>query len=87
MSKTSTFEAIPGIGPKLARVFQDLGFTDASELRGQDPETMYEDLRSLRGTHVDRCVLYTFRCAVYFVSNDSHDPELLKWWSWKDRTL
>jgi hypothetical protein len=29
-------------------------------------------------------VLYTFRCAVYFASNERHDPELLRWWAWKD---
>jgi hypothetical protein len=33
---------------------------------------------------VDRCVLYVFRCAVYFASEAEHDPELLKWWNWKD---
>jgi hypothetical protein len=38
------------------------------------------------GRHVDRCVLYTFRCAVYFASESKHDPELLKWWNWKDGT-
>ncbi len=25
-----------------------------------------------------------FRCAVYFASSEKHDPELLKWWNWKD---
>jgi hypothetical protein len=30
-------------------------------------------------------VLYVFRCAVYFANNSTHDPELLKWWNWKDR--
>jgi hypothetical protein len=38
------------------------------------------------GQHVDRCVLYVFRCAVYFASESKHDPELLKWWNWKDGT-
>ncbi|MGA3073400.1 MAG: helix-hairpin-helix domain-containing protein, partial [Bryobacteraceae bacterium] len=31
------------------------------------------------------CVLYVFRCAVYFASEAEHDPELLKWWNWKDQ--
>jgi hypothetical protein len=34
---------------------------------------------------VDRCLLYVFRCAVYFAEHTRHDPELLKWWNWKDR--
>jgi hypothetical protein len=29
-------------------------------------------------------ILYVFRCAVYCASNENHDPELLKWWNWKD---
>jgi hypothetical protein len=31
--------------------------------------------------------LYTFRCAVYFVSNQQHEPELLKWWNWTDAKM
>ena len=80
-----TFQTIPGIGPSLARDLRDLGFCDASELRGQNPHEMFEELCRLRGHRIDRCVLYAFRCAVYFASNESHDPELLKWWNWKDR--
>jgi hypothetical protein len=34
---------------------------------------------------VDRCLLYVFRCAVYFASHKKHDPKLLLWWNWKDR--
>ncbi len=30
-------------------------------------------------------VLYMSRCALYFAENTVHDPELLKWWHWKDR--
>lgn len=33
---------------------------------------------------MDRCMLYVFRCAVYYASSEQHDPELLKWWNWKD---
>jgi hypothetical protein len=46
---------------------------------------MYDNLRVMRGGYMDRCVLYVFRCAVYFANNSTHDPELLKWWNWKDR--
>jgi hypothetical protein len=54
------------------------------DLRDADPEHLYEQLCERRGAHIDRCVLYVFRCAVYFASHDDHDPELLKWWNWKD---
>jgi len=33
---------------------------------------------------VDRCVLYVYRLAVYFAENETHEPEKLKWWNWKD---
>ncbi|MFA6002068.1 MAG: helix-hairpin-helix domain-containing protein [Thermoleophilia bacterium] len=75
---------IPGVGPSLARDLTDLGYRRVSELRGSDPEQMYKKLCELRGAHIDRCVLYVFRCAVYFAGNSAHDPELLKWWNWKD---
>ena len=84
---TTRFETIPGIGPNLAQDLLDPGFTEAAEIRGQDPERMFEDLGQLRGERVDRCVLYAFRCAVYFVSNESSEAELLKWWHWKQRAL
>jgi len=53
-------------------------------LRDESPEEMYDSLCELRGEKIDRCVLYTFRCAVYFASTSQHDPKLLKWWNWKD---
>jgi hypothetical protein len=27
-------------------------------------------------------MLYVFRCAVYYASNETHEPERLKWWNW-----
>lgn len=81
----SVFEVIPGIGPSLSEDLEDLGFKSIDELRHADPERMYRNLCDLRGCHQDRCVLYTFRCAVYYASHETHDPELLKWWEWKDK--
>lgn len=77
-------QAIPGIGQRLSRDLVDLGYRKISDLKEEDPENMYQNLMILRGQHVDRCVLYVFRCAVYFASNSVHEPELLKWWYWKD---
>jgi len=76
-------QAIPGVGPSLAADLVSLGYRSVEELRGEDPEAMYERLMESVGAHVDRCVLYVFRCAVYFASTDQPDPEKLKWWSWK----
>jgi hypothetical protein len=78
------FRRIPGVGPSIAVDLWDLGYRSVDELRGQDPEAMYDRFNRLRGVVVDRCMLYVMRCAVYFASHERHDPELLKWWSWKE---
>jgi hypothetical protein len=77
-------QTIPGVGPSIARDLVDLGYSSVSSLKGADPESMYQRLYELRGAHIDRCVLYEFRCAVYFASSGTYDPKLLKWWNWKD---
>ena len=77
-------ETIPGVGPSISRDLQDLGFARVTDLAGKDPQEMYDALCRLRGAHIDRCVLYVFRCATYFAGNRTHDPELLKWWNWKN---
>ncbi|MBI4743799.1 MAG: helix-hairpin-helix domain-containing protein [Actinobacteria bacterium] len=83
------FQQIPGVGKVVAQDLWDLGFRSTKELKNKNPEELYIKLCAHEGTRVDRCMLYVFRCAVYFASNKIHDPELLKWWNWKDdkRTL
>ena len=78
-------QTIPGVGPKLATGLRDLGYRSVADLAEADPEAMYQHLMDLRGHHVDRCVLYVFRCATYFARETEPDRELLKWWNWKDR--
>ncbi|GAB6041005.1 helix-hairpin-helix domain-containing protein [Endothiovibrio diazotrophicus] len=81
------FLEIPGVGKSIAQDLVDLGYQRLDELKGEDPEAMYQRLMELRGSHVDRCMLYVFRCAVYYAAEAEHDPELLKWWNWKDERL
>jgi hypothetical protein len=78
------FQQIPGVGKATAQDLWDLGFRSIKELKNKDPEELYIKLCAHKGIHVDRCMLYVFRCAVYYASNKTHDPELLKWWNWKD---
>lgn len=78
-------ETIPGVGKSLAADLRTLGFARVGDLAGQDPERMYRRLCRLTGTRQDPCVLYVFRCAVYYASRRRHAPALLKWWNWKDR--
>ncbi len=84
---TEDLQTIPGVGPSLAEDLRDLGFDNVADLRGRDPERMYRKLVELRDGPIDRCVLYVFRCAVYYASHSRHEPNLLKWWNWKDAKL
>ncbi|WP_461209714.1 helix-hairpin-helix domain-containing protein [Desulfocurvus sp. DL9XJH121] len=80
---SSDLQRIPGVGPSIAGDLLRLGHASVDSLRGQDPEALYRALMDLEGRHVDRCVLYVFRCAVYFAQG-GRDAEKLKWWNWKD---
>ena len=75
---------IPGVGVKTAQDLWEMGIRKPADLRARDPVELYEMLCSREGGATDRCNLYIYRCAVYYVSNERHDPELLKWWNWKD---
>jgi hypothetical protein len=83
-SQPGNLREIPGVGPSIARDLHDLGVRHVQDLCGADPEQLYRQLCTLRDVSVDRCVLYVFRCAVYYADNREHDAELLKWWNWKD---
>ncbi|MBN2481388.1 MAG: Mitomycin resistance protein mcrB [Bacteroidales bacterium] len=82
--KSDDLEAVPGIGKSIAKDLRDIGISRASDLVHKDPQKLYDDLCKKRKTRIDPCVLYVFRCAVYFAEHDDHNPELLKWWNWKD---
>ena len=84
-SAIADLSKIPGVGPSIAADLCQLGVRGVADLRGRNPESLYAELCQEVGRHVDRCVLYVFRCAVYFASESNPDPELLKWWNWKDR--
>ena len=77
-------QRIPGVGPSIARDLRELGIGRVADLRGRDPERLYRRLNERRGVRQDPCLLYVFRCAVYYASTARPDPERLKWWRWKD---
>lgn len=83
-SASRNLESIPGVGKSIAKDLRDIGIDRPSCLRRKSANQLYEKLCTLRGQHIDRCMLYVFRCAIYFVNTKGHDPEKLKWWYWKD---
>ena len=84
-SISKELEQIPGVGERIAQDMRDIGIGSVSQLKGRDPEKLYQKLCDFKAGPVDRCMLYVLRCAVYYASNTEHDPELLKWWNWKDK--
>ena len=84
MGETSELRTIPGVGPAVEGDLHALGIRRIRDLVGRDPEELYARLQVREGGPVDRCMLYTLRCAVYFAESPDGDPELLRWWAWKD---
>jgi hypothetical protein len=78
---------LPAVGRSIAADLRSLGVRSIRDLARRDPERLYARLCGLTGERQDPCVLYSFRCAVYAASEPVPDPELLKWWNWKNRTL
>ena len=81
----SELEKIPGVGPNMAAHLHALGFDTVESLRGQDPQALYERDCARCGGILDRCVLYVYRCAVYFAESPREYHEKCKWWNCKDK--
>lgn len=79
-------QTIPGVGPAISKDLYNLGIRSVADLKGKNPEELYEQLCIYQGRRVDRCMLYVLRCAVYYASEESPEPEKLKWWNWKERS-
>ncbi|MDD5944491.1 MAG: helix-hairpin-helix domain-containing protein [Clostridia bacterium] len=75
---------IPGVGKETEKDLMKLGYNTIESLKNADPQQMYDEMCRISGTKLDRCVLYVFRCAVYYAETENPDKEKLKWWNWKD---
>lgn len=84
-SATEQLQQIPGVGKRIAQDLRAIGISRVDQLKGRKPERLYRKLCDFKAGPVDKCMLYVFRCAVYYASTKEHDPNLLKWWNWKDR--
>jgi hypothetical protein len=76
---------IPGVGNSIANDLWNIGITSIADLKGRDPKELYDLSNKFAGAVQDPCLLYVFRCAVYYANTDKkkQDPEKLKWWNWK----
>ena len=82
--QSESLESIPGVGIKITQTLKSIGIHKVRDLKNRNPERLYKRLEQTAGAHVDKCVLYVFRTAVYYASHEKHDPDKLKWWNWKD---
>lgn len=85
-NKRKKLQVIPGVGERSAQYFLDIGIENIADLKGRDLEKLYLQLCAYQKRGVDRCMLYVFRCAVYFAQTkeSERNSEKLKWWNWKD---
>lgn len=77
-------QTIPGVGKNMAAHLNALGIERVDDLKGKDPEALYEQECLMRGCTVDRCVLYVYRLAVAWAEGRVETPEQRSWWNWKD---
>jgi hypothetical protein len=78
--------SIPGVGKSIAADLRRIGIRKVSDLKFQDPDRLYSESNMQVGAIQDRCLLYVFRCAVYYASTAParRQADKLKWWNWKD---
>jgi hypothetical protein len=72
---------LPNVGPAVARMLIRLGVERADDLRGQDPERLFQRLCDLDGTRHDPCLLDTFVAVVDHANGAPARP----WWYYSRR--
>jgi len=75
---------IPGVGKSIAYDLYNIGIRKIGDLRRKNPEKLYKLSNQQAGVIQDRCLLYVFRCAVYFAETPKPEKEKLNWWWWKE---
>jgi hypothetical protein len=72
---------LPNVGPAVARMLIRLGVERADDLRGQDPERLFQRLCDLDGKRHDPCLLDTFVAVVDHANGAPARP----WWYYSRR--
>ena len=58
------FRTLPGVGENAAEALYRLGIRTKEDLIGRSPEQMYEELRSMKGSYAEPCMLNSLKIAV-----------------------
>jgi hypothetical protein len=72
----SALTAIPNVGPAVARKLLALDVRELDDLRGRDPDELFERLCAQDGRRHDPCLLDTFSAAVAYADCGPARP----WW-------
>lgn len=72
---TEDLQSLINIGPAIARRLYAIGITTSFQLKKSNPEKIYEELKQMEGSSLDKCALYVLRGAIL------NTP----WWVCKDR--
>jgi hypothetical protein len=72
----NALKSLPNIGPRIARKLMQLGIEEPGQLKGQDPQVLFERLSALDGRRHDPCLLDTFVAAVDHANGAPARP----WW-------
>jgi hypothetical protein len=72
----SALTAIPNVGPAVARKLLALDVRELDDLRGRDPDELFERLCAQDGRRHDPCLLDTFSAAVAYADGGPARP----WW-------
>jgi hypothetical protein len=60
----SDLRRLPGVGENAAEALYRLGIRSKEDLIGRSPEDMYEELRSMKGSYAEPCILNSLKIAV-----------------------
>jgi nucleotidyltransferase/DNA polymerase involved in DNA repair len=78
-----TLTRLPNVGPAIARRLMRLGIEEPGDLRGTDPEDLFERLSALAGRREDPCLLDTFTAIVAHANGEPARP----WWHYSRERL
>ncbi len=70
MKNSTDLTKIPGVGKSIVNDLLAIGINCVDDLKGKDPMILYQQSNAVVGCVQNRCLLYVFRCAIYFAETD-----------------
>ncbi len=77
-SENSEFLKLPNIGPATADDLARLGVTSVEQLKGCDPQELYDRISAMDGVKHDICVLDVFSAII----ENAKTGEAKPWWEY-----